>query len=69
MLRGNRLVMLVGLLVLLPAISFSSVINVPTDQSTIQAGIKLAVNGEIVQIDPESFKLNIFQTMSHNPRD
>ena len=46
---------LLGLLLVLYPLSFGSVINVPEDQPTIQAGINSAVDGDTVKIAPDAY--------------
>ncbi|MDP8202587.1 MAG: hypothetical protein P9M11_10680 [Candidatus Tenebribacter burtonii] len=44
---------------LLSTYLFSTIINIPADQPTIQAGINAAVNGDIVLVQPGIYVENI----------
>ena len=55
MVRGCGTLLLAGLIVLFPVISFSATINVPADQPTIQAGIDTAINGDTVLVVPGTY--------------
>ncbi|MBC8527016.1 MAG: hypothetical protein H8D22_09225 [Candidatus Cloacimonetes bacterium] len=47
------------LLFLLPSLLSATIINIPADQPTIQAGIDVAVNADTVLKAPETYTENI----------
>ncbi len=56
--KTTKLVLSIGL-ILCSSLVFADVINVPADQSTIQAGINAAVNSDTVLVQPGTYVENI----------
>jgi len=44
-----------GFIMISPILLYSSIINIPDDQSTLQAGISIAGSGDTVPITPGTF--------------
>ena len=59
MTRGVFFSIIGGLILFIVNPSFSAIINVPDDYSTIQAGINAAVNGDTVLVAPGTYTENI----------
>ena len=54
-----RYYLLVAAAILLCGLSSAAVINVPADQTTIQAGINISANGDTVLVQPNTYNENI----------
>ena len=57
--KSSLSAILIAALILLPFSAFGQIIRVPSDQTTIQAGIDAAVDGDIVLVAPDTYVENI----------
>ena len=55
----RKLILMGFLLILLNVTIYATIINVPADQPTIQAGIDVAIDGDTVLVQPNIYFENI----------